>query len=223
MSLDEVEKIVEFIHSEKILGELNKGYNYCHASLCLIDAVYSVNSKYDAVEKAIERYSSYYKVLPNRLTSKEDTIQDLHNHISETGPLKFAEEVIKNKTKIKNRLKSEVLLELASYFIEEDIFNLSQLSGWGEKVNPDLFKKESNIFGIGSTTVKYLAMLAGNESLIKPDRHILRFLADVLRRTINDPKEAEILLKETARILKVPARTLDNSIWRYQRSKKRGK
>jgi hypothetical protein len=221
----EARQIAEFIKSKGILGEINAEFYYCHASLCLLDTIYSVQSKYyPTVKNTIQRYASFYKLFPvidrpNRITAKEDTIQDLANHIKEVGTDGFAVEILKNRTKISDRLKSEIVLDLSIYFLEKGICTLKHLSVWARDVKPDLFKNESRIYGIGPVVIRYLAMLAGNDSFIKPDTHILRFLSNILNRPISDPKEAEGILKETAEMLHVTAREVDNSIWRYQSSK----
>lgn len=96
-SNEESKEIAEFIRSKVILGDISEEYYYCHSSLCLLDAVYSVNSRYGpTVKNVIERYCSYYNISPiwdkpNRVAAKEDAIQDLVNHIRETGDIRFAE------------------------------------------------------------------------------------------------------------------------------------
>lgn len=224
---DEITRVRDYIRQHIKLGKESSEFYYCHPSLCILDAIYSISSRYNpTVVNTIKKYCAFYKLdkisdtdRTNRFIEHEDTIQDMVEYIREVGTERFAEEILHNRTKVQNRLKSEIVFDLANYFIKNDIINLKQLSEWGSQVDPDLFKKETNIFGLGPTTIRYLAMLAGNEEFVKPDRHILRFLTKASGRTVNNPKEAEDLLREVARNLNITPSTLDNAIWRYQSSK----
>ena len=62
-------------------------------------------------------------------------------------------------------------------------------------------------------------MLAGDDNLAKPDRHILRFIQNHLG-TIPTLQEAQHILENTVRILhneypNVTVRLLDYTIWNY--------
>ncbi|MCX7926971.1 MAG: hypothetical protein N2606_02405 [Candidatus Omnitrophica bacterium] len=229
MTKYEVDKVENYIRQHIKLEPESEEFYYCHSSLCLLDAVYSVSSRYyPTVKNTIKRYCETYQIEKpydriNRISQREDTVSDLVEHIDdEAGPEVFAEKVLKNQTKIHNILKSKIILNLADYFIRENIIYLNQFSKWACKVDPDLFVKENKIFGVGPTVVRYLAMLAGNEQFIKPDRHILNFLKQILERTLS-PKEAEELLRQVAKNLNVTPRTLDNCIWRYQSNQLKNK
>ena len=71
---------------------------------------------------------------------------------------------------------------------------------------------------------QYFCMLAGDDSLAKPDRHILRFMEKQLgyRPT---PQQAQHLMEETAAILhrdhpNITVRLLDYAIWEASAHKK---
>jgi len=71
----------------------------------------------------------------------------------------------------------------------------------------------------------YFWMLAGSDDLIKPDRMILAFIADTLRRGVRVP-EARQLLAEVSGLLRsalphLTPRLLDYEVWRYQREQGR--
>lgn len=225
MPEDEIIKLRDFVIKNNILKELSNEFFYCHPSLCILDAVYSANAVYSSVKNAIKKYVCWYKLSPifdreQRKSIKEDTIEDLRAHIKEHGPAYFAQKVLDNNSKIRDKLKSEIVLELCEYFLQKNIITLEDLCKWGMNIDPDKFKVENNIYGIGPTIVRYLTMLAGNESRVKPDRHILNFLFTILSRPVNDLKEAELILQSVAKLLNTSPRTLDNSIWRYQANKK---
>ena len=75
----------------------------------------------------------------------------------------------------------------------------------------------ARIKGQGSgVSFTYLLLLAGAER-IKPDRMILRFLADALERT-SSTDEVEQILALVGSKMAVSVRNLDHAIWSYQRA-----
>lgn len=70
---------------------------------------------------------------------------------------------------------------------------------------------------------RYLFMLAGATDVIKPDRMVLRFLGDVLGRSVRAP-EAQRIFSDAAAEQRldrpwITAGHLDYVIWAYQRTK----
>ena len=78
---------------------------------------------------------------------------------------------------------------------------------------------ENYVKGVGYATWHYLCMLAGNDDLVKPDIHVRRLVRRVLGY---EPCKVRIvtILRETAKIMGISAKRLDNSIWNYQRKEK---
>jgi hypothetical protein len=65
MTEDEaIQAIVNFCNTNLRLGnpiELTE-YGYANLSLCVIDAVFSINTRYKAVQNVIQRYQDHYPV-----------------------------------------------------------------------------------------------------------------------------------------------------------------
>lgn len=66
---------------------------------------------------------------------------------------------------------------------------------------------------------RYLLLLAGKQE-VKPDRMILRFVADALGREVREDEAAEFV-RAAAGLLEVQARELDYQIWQYQSGRTR--
>lgn len=64
-------------------------------------------------------------------------------------------------------------------------------------------------------------MLAGSESLIKPDRMIIRFISNSLSREIKIEEALSLLQKVSVKLQteypRITPRLLDYKIWEYQR------
>jgi hypothetical protein len=73
------------------------------------------------------------------------------------------------------------------------------------------------------TSFKYFLMLAGHRGYVKPDRMVIRFVAEALGTRSVEPEIAETLIQAACYSLKpaLPGLTpslLDYAIWRHQRS-----
>jgi hypothetical protein len=109
--------------------------------------------------------------------------------------------------------RAQELRDLAAYFRERDVTDLPSLQRWAEGSQPSDFL--GHIKGLGPAVYRWLVMRAGVQT-VKPDVHILRFVAGAIGRPVNED-EAVTGLETIAERIGVPARTLDWSIWEYQR------
>ena len=80
--------------------------------------------------------------------------------------------------------------------------------------------KAEGIRGVGSTTVKYLMMLAGNVNQIKPDRHIKAFVSAIVQHQVGSDEATQVLKNEATRVGVSPME-VDHSVWVYQRDSNR--
>ncbi|AWI30117.1 hypothetical protein DDW44_16070 [Streptomyces tirandamycinicus] len=80
---------------------------------------------------------------------------------------------------------------------------------------------ERNLAGVAGhgsgARLAYLWMLLGDDSRIKPDRMVLRWLQSVLQRTVTTA-EAIALIAEAAARLGCTPWELDHAIWESQRN-----
>ncbi len=209
---------------------------YAHLPLCVIDSVFSIGVKYEGVKNTIARMCDYYKIaitapqsgqIPSKKT--QIAVSKFNEMLADNTPLFLAENVYKNRqrTSVKNGI---LKAEAVSRF-------LSVLNDFGVEYYQDVYKISNNksfefciksIPGQKSTiSLKYFFMLAGNESLIKPDRMILRFLYDATGLQYSIEQSHALLLSVSQELnaigYVITPRRLDNLIWNYQRSRSRGK
>lgn len=216
------------------LRPLPPEYHYAHSSLCLIDAVYSINAKYQSVrrnsgEGVIGSYcrAGELEAFDSSKTG-EDTLLSLRTRLADRGPELFAKDVLKNKSRgnVGGRvtsLKSEILAQLADWLTRQGVDGLESLQKWSLQSDPDrtaFALKAEGIWGIGSTTLKYLMMLAGDVNQIKPDRHIKAFVSDMVQHPVGSDEATRALKDEAAR-LGVSPMEVDHSVWVYQRDSNR--
>jgi len=103
---------------------------------------------------------------------------------------------------------------LVSYFRGRNVADLAALRAWAVSSTTDDFV--GHIKGLGTAVYHGLVMRLGVET-VKPDVHILRFVAGAIGRTVNELEAVEAL-EEVAKRLGLSPRTLDWSIWEYQRA-----
>ena len=234
------EAAVEFL--KKILsdGELQlpEEYTYSCLPLCLMDAIYSIGVRYTSTKKVVERYYSRYEVEPfgdRDDTYKFDEKHKLSNLIEnieaykkdETGFVRFAEKVLKNKQRTSSRngvLKIEAVYECAKILRDAGVETLCDFNEKmnDEKVADEIKQKYCQVKGQSSgISLDYLKMLCGRTDVIKPDRHIIRFLNRFSEDEINVQKAPD-MMKEILQLLKedypnLDLRTLDYIIWEYMK------
>lgn len=88
----------------------------------------------------------------------------------------------------------------------------------------ELQRAISAIPGQGSgISLQYFWMLAGSDGLIKPDRMVLRFLAESLGRPVHTEEALRLVAGAVAelkaRYPDMTPRLLDHMIWEYQRAR----
>jgi len=110
--------------------------------------------------------------------------------------------------------RAQELRGLVAYFRERNVTDLGALRAWAVASTADEFV--GRIKGLGTAVYHGLVMRLGVET-VKPDVHILRFVSDAIGRPVNE-LEAVQALEQAARRLGLSPRTLDWSIWEYQRS-----
>ncbi len=110
--------------------------------------------------------------------------------------------------------RAQELRGLVVYFCERNVTDLDSLRAWATASTEKNFV--GHIKGLGPTVYQWLVRRAGVET-VKPDVHVLRFVADAIGRQVNE-RAAVASLEEVARHLEVSPRTLDWSIWEYQRA-----
>jgi hypothetical protein len=190
----------------------------------VIDCVFSAQAKYNSMVLPILQ-----KRLPLRLDLQDNSelkfsafLQDMDSFGIDKFE-RYANEVVLNKQKISNRRKTEICYDVCHFFVKRGFETKSDLQVLSSAALQKLVLDDlqQSIRGIGLTLAKYLLMLVGDESHIKPDTMILRFFSRLSLwqpRSSND-QDAEIIRQVITTVaLKhdtTPAR-LDHAIWLFE-------
>lgn len=215
------EQFVEYCKNNFDLSESGT-YNYQSLSICIIDCVYSLRTKYYSVTvPVVERYAARY--LNNDKCNAGDTLTMLIQHMDELGdPRIFAEEVLNNCQKTGGVLKAEVCYQLAQYL---RYMNIETLDDFRNFKSPELLEIVIRaVKGMGDAGTNYLFMLAGDSDRCKPDVHIHHCVEDACGCNISNA-ECQELFTDAVQCLKeqypkLTVRTLDGIIWRKYQSKR---
>jgi hypothetical protein len=206
---------------------------YASVPLCVLDAVFSINARYEGVRAVVTRYCAHFGTPMQRARdalpapSDQVRVSRLIEQISTVGGAAFAEEVLRNRARtsaVNGILKAEACLQFAEVLRQHKVEVLQDLIN--RDADPKLFKELESVKGQSSgIAVRYFFMLAGADHLVKPDRMILRFLNRVLDRAV-DGGEAQALLSTAAvelqkRYPEVTAQSLDHAIWSRERDRGR--
>lgn len=201
-----------------------KGYREGLA-LCVIDSVQSTGVTYSSVENVVARYRDYRRSEggdPNT-----DGVPELLATFDELdGPDGWAEK-IGNGNRTSSRggvLKSEAIRDAARVLTAEGIETTVALLGAAEDEErlERLRKAWCAVKGQRSgITWHYMQMLAGIPG-VKPDRMVIRFVADSLqrpRRSVTTGFALEILTA-AAMEMGISPTDLDHAVWQFQRGGK---
>jgi len=212
---------------------LAEEYFYQSLSLCVIDALYSINVRYESTRQVVLRYCRHYnvkKIRDNRsvtpLPVSQESISELLQHFKDTGVEHMTEKVFDNRqlTSPRNGIrKGEAVYRFAKVLQQ---YNVNYFQDVPSVMNNSRFADAfKSIPGQGSgISLKYFFMLSGSDDLVKPDRMIKRFIANIINREISE-QQTEFGLKYVCQRLnekhaEITPRLLDNLIWNYQRAKR---
>jgi hypothetical protein len=203
---------------------------WTHLSLCVLDAVFSINATYSGVVRVCLRYAQH-AALPDPLlpvsdahtiigTTKEQRLDAFAQDVQTIGAERFAAEVIANRARTSTRggvLKADAALSYAEILTKHGVQTIGDVAALlGDdahlgRVEADL----ATVAGHGSGARRaYLWMLAGDDRHVKPDRMVLRWIARDLRPVTVD--EARELVVATADRLGCTPWELDHAIWRAE-------
>ena len=229
---DRLARLVESLRTTLDLSEpLNpEEYAYQSLPLCILDAVFSINAKYESTRNVVERYCRHYRLRQVRRNTlclppveEQEPISAFVEKITNLGPEKFAGTVLANRQRTSTKsgiMKSEAALRFAQVLKLHKVEYFQDV----EKIQgkEDFENAVKAIPGQRTgITVRYFYMLAGSDGFVKPDRMILGFLRDQLGERLSQD-EAQRILSEASNVLKpeyphLTTKTLDYHIWRYQR------
>jgi hypothetical protein len=202
---------------------------YASVPLCVLDAVFSLNARYQATRPVPERYCSQFglplwrpraEVPP---ASQQHTISDFLANLEQGGAEAFAAEVLGNRQRTSTRngiLKAEAARRFARALADHGVQGLQDVGA--AATNRQLEAAVRAVPGQGSgISLTYFFMLAGSDDLVKPDRMLGRFLRRCLGRQVGPQETQQLLAAATAQLrLRYPQLTpglLDQAIWQQER------
>lgn len=205
-------------------SEAPKGY-LDGLALCVIDSVQSTGVTYSSVGKVLDRYRAYRREQDSEPAA--DGAAELLATFDECdGPDGWAARIgTRNRTSTRGgALKAEAIRDAARVLAAEGIDTTTALRAAAddearlEQVRNAWCAVKGQRSGI---TWRYVLMLAGVPG-VKPDRMIIRFVADALevpRRTVGAAYAAEIVTAAAPELDTSPT-ALDHAIWRFQRGRR---
>jgi hypothetical protein len=198
---------------------------YAHLPLALIDAVYSIRSRYAAVERVVAGYVAATGTERQALTARdspgfrEHGLDSLLKQAATLHGEALADTLFAgSRSRTGGRLKADVCLDAAR-----------RLQAAGVTCIPDLIDHAGSaevrhawtgVHGLAWVTWQYFCSLVGIDHL-KPDVMLTRFVSETLGRHAT-PAETDALLTLAVESLLpehpgLTKRTLDHTIWRFQR------
>lgn len=228
LSEREVDRVVE---AARLLDLKPRGDRWCHLSLCVIDAVFSIGARYASTWNTARRYAAYAGLVPvtapaeevqaGRCADTEETLSEFADRVSDLAPEEFAR-IVGNLQRTSSRggiRKAEAVQQYAAILQSHDVERLADV---GELLSdPSLAAHVeaalATVPGHGSgVRVSYLWMLTGDDHHVKADRMVTRWLSSVLGRPVA-VAEAGDLVRAASDQCRVTPWVLDHAIWRRQR------
>lgn len=187
-------------------------YSYKSLPLAVIDAVFSIGVTYTSTANTVRRFCenqtphwARYRTDPGMEHTIEDFLRITRRHPS--GELAANVFGNRQRTSATNGiLKAEAVTRWAEILLAHGINRFADVP---KLTGNDMFEKQVRALpGQGSgISLDYFRMLTGDESGIKADRHILRFMEMI---GVSDVA----ILKSVAAAMRVTPRLLDYAIWR---------
>lgn len=225
-----VERLADYIEAIGLVpAEDTEAYRYASLPLCVIDAVFSIGVKYETTEATVGRVCDrlgWPRLASSRAGRGEGPqgLTDLlHAHEGLTAE-EVAEQIYGNRQRTSTKsgiLKAEAVRLFAEALLTAGINSFADIT-------PDRMDLvEALVLGLpgqgSGIAFDYFRMLAGDDSFIKPDRMVLRFVATALDLPAEpNPRLSSALVRLAARELACRGhdwtpRTLDYAIWVRQR------
>ncbi|MFE5491926.1 hypothetical protein ACFQ7Z_18555 [Streptomyces virginiae] len=220
--MDEVAQIVDrAIH----LAREPRTRRWAHTSLCVLDAVFSINADYERhTAPTCHRYATWAGITPYLPAPDEQSLSRFVNDVQKTGVEAFSKQILRNRQRTRAHhdapRKTEAALGYAEILVSHGVSTLADadaLLADADRLEP-VERALAGIPGHGSgARLSYLWMLVGADDRIKPDRMILRWLEGVLHRRVTPPEATSLITAAAAQLACTPWE-LDHAIWKTQRT-----
>jgi hypothetical protein len=225
----DVALVVERITSDVVTGtaEFESPPGYAHLSLALVDAVYSIRSRYSAVQRVVAAYGKASSTACQPLAARGGpgfSEHGLECLLDRAGTLRgdaLADALFAgSRSRTAGRLKADVCVEAARRLQAVAVTRMPDLR---ERAGDAGVRRAwTGVHGLGWITWQYFCSLAGLDYL-KPDVMLMRFTGQALGRYVS-PAETGALLSRAFDELQgdhpgLTKRALDHTIWRFERDR----
>jgi hypothetical protein len=180
---------------------------YAHLSLALVDAIYSIRSRYPAVKRVVAAYCAAIGTRCQALAARSSPGFDEHGldfFLGQAGSqhgVALADRLFAgNRSRTACRLKADVSVEAARRLQAVSVTDISDLR---DRVDDaEVRHAWTGVHGLGWVTWQYFCSLAGIDHF-KPDVMLMRFAAEALGRYVS-PAETDALLSRAFEELRPP-------------------
>ena len=211
---------------------LPQEFFYASLPLCVIDAVFSIGVTYTSTRNTVTRFCKQQgwtmSLVPNMPRNKsEHSISEFLMLFEGLTSEQLATNLFGNRQRTSSRsgiLKAEAVKRFATALLQVGIDDFSNLNEGCLTTAEALVR---NIPGQTSgISFDYFRMLAGDDTLIKPDRMVQRYIAKALEEMPQQvgPEKARVLLQGATQLLvrrghDWSPRRLDYAIWNTESAK----
>lgn len=202
---------------------------YRDSALALIDAVFSMQARYEGARRVVANYANWAGQLETPGLPVDPTAPDCHSisdlarRLGDLPAGDAAKEVFGNRSRHArtNRLKAELVVEAAQALVAVGLTIRQDValhpSGEGYEVQKRAWR---SVRGLGPVTFEYFRMLCGAESS-KPDVMILRWLQSTLGKSCDWQHALTLMGALTDELSdrwgeRVSQRAVDHTVWRHQ-------
>jgi hypothetical protein len=199
-----VDSFVHYVYSLNLdFNQAPNEFNYDNPVLILVDAVLSMNRKYDSF--VVPRVELIRK---RGIKTLEEALKTIEGE-GINGFCKIWNYNHPERVEILKRLINRYLQVKKDLKIDDD---LTALKEWGRRSTVRDYK-DLNVKGIGFVTYQYLRLMCGADTT-KPDIHLKRAVKEGTGENL--PLEEVVqVVEETSKKLGIKARQLDYALWRY--------
>lgn len=208
---------------------LSDEYYYSNIPLCIVDAVFSIGVRYESTINVVNNFCQYYsipKIDLNRFTNitNQFSVNDFLVSCNKIGLESMVSKVYQNKQRtspVNGILKAEAVykfgLVLNKYQVNKfpDINKVIGNSQFEDSIK-QIPGQHSGI------SLNYFFMLSGEDSYIKPDRMIARFVQAATGKSLNFRECQELFIEANSIFIEhypqITPRALDHLIWEFQRN-----
>ena len=200
---------------------------YGHLSLALVDAVYSIRSRYSAVKRVVAAYCKASATANRALAAQDEPgfrEHGLDYFLGQVG-MEHGEALADrllagSRSRTAGRLKADVCVEAARRLQAVSVTRIPDLQACAR--DAEVRRAWTGVHGLGWVTWQYFCSLAGVDHL-KPDVMLMRFAVETLGRYVN-PAETDALLSRAFEELQLSypeltKRALDHTIWLFEHSR----